>query len=103
MSGEELHRAKTKARRMQEEIEDHELPAPQDMEQVIGSSAKSAGAPPRSAPGIGQIKTEAGGRIGNIKSEAGLPPPPPPPSGPASRPPPSGPAFAKSSHMPPQA
>jgi hypothetical protein len=105
MSNEELHKAKLKARQIQEEIADHELPPP-GQDRVIGGSAKSAGLPPRSGM---NIKMEAGARSGmNIKMEAGashpmasiasrvktegLAVPPPPPSGPS---------FAKSSQAPP--
>lgn len=107
MSSEELRRAKIKARQIQEEIADHELPPP-GQDRVVGSSAKSAGGPPRS---LANIKMEAGAMSSSnvkmeasamhpmgsfaprIKTEGGASPPPPPP--------PIGPAFAKSSLAPP--
>jgi hypothetical protein len=77
MSPEEVRKAKSTARQMQEEIADHELPPP-----AAGQAfAKSAGA----RPGL------------NVKSEVGPPVPPPPPPAPPMA------AFAKSAMLPPQA
>eukprot|EP00929_Paragymnodinium_shiwhaense_P046317 TRINITY_DN23579_c0_g1_i1.p1 TRINITY_DN23579_c0_g1~~TRINITY_DN23579_c0_g1_i1.p1 ORF type:complete len:235 (-),score=60.08 TRINITY_DN23579_c0_g1_i1:155-859(-) len=69
MSADELKRAKVKARRMQEELEDHELPQPAAAK---ASSAQApyvvAGVPP---PPVGAAMSKS--------ASLGRPPPPPPP------------------------
>lgn len=92
MTAEELRKAKLRARQIQEEIADHELPPPAPGKEhsfAFGSSAKSAAAPPSTrlsfaggvhpaqtkAAGFG-IKTEAGHKPGLVKSEVMAPPPP---------------------------
>jgi len=93
MNADELRKAKLRARQIQEEIEDHELPKPAGQEHsfAFGSSAKSASVPPSSRPrfadaahpaqmkaaGLG-VKTEAGHMPGQrVKSEVPVPPLPP--------------------------
>jgi len=82
MSAEELNKAKSRARQIQEEIDSSELPPPAADSPAF---AKSAGAAPSF---LGQVKMEAGRAHGlAVKTEAHLPP--------------AGPAFAKSSSLQP--
>lgn len=74
MSAEELQRAKEKARCMQEELDEHELPAPQQAYgKAMGSSAK---APAASAKYGGAPLALL--QAGAMSAQSKVPPPPPP-------------------------
>jgi len=110
MSAEELRKAKSKARQMQEELENHQLPPPAlatadgGVAVILGSTAKSAGAEPplvAPAPKHGARSLGGMGSPGGVDALLALALPP------AKSPPPSplhlgdcdlsGPSFAKSS------